>query len=236
MGATRGRLLIVAIGALAVVLVAAWALAGARPRTAEERDAEGRGLLTALNVSATVVASSLLATSAEADFGLKDGIRPVRVRIVDDLTLAVRIDPARDVTLARTPAACLAHTDWSPDDAGLESRCWGEPDIAGAIAAALPTDSAGHVTLRRDHPISLTATLHRGDARCDYAPGTWMLDLGADPIVDGTPVTGLAGIAVPLAVPVSGAGEVLRLVLTGTRFCSSADSIYRQQGEPPVAP
>jgi hypothetical protein len=179
---------------------------------------------------------SLLATSAEADFGLNDGIRPVRVRIVDALTLQVRIDPARDVTLARPPAACLAHADWSPDDAGLESRCWGEPALAQVIAAALPTDGGGHVVLQRDHPISLTATLHRGDARCDYPPGTWRLDIGADPVVDGTPVTGLDGMSVPVDVPVSGASVVLPFLLIGTRFCSSADSIYLEQGEPPVLP
>lgn len=210
----------------------AWAWAGGQ-RTPEQRQTAAREVLAAVHVSATVATSSLLATRAEADFGLSRGIRAVGVRIVASLSLEVRVEADRDVILARPPVACLAGPYWAPDDAGLESRCWGEPDIGQLLASAVPTDGAGRWTLVRGRPIVLNLSLQRGTSRCDYPPGAWDLAISADPIVDGPPVTGLDPIRAPVAVPFANAGRLTFVPVSSNRFCSDAAAISLEQGEPP---
>lgn len=227
--------LAVALGIGVAVGIGVWASTAARPVPPERREAVAGELLAGVHVSATVVGSSLAVTSAEADFGIEEGIRPVRVRIVAELQLEVRIEADRNVTLEAPPSGCLAGSDWAPDDAGLESRCWGEPDIGQLVGAALPTDGAGHPFLAGHRPIIVQATLERGDARCDYPPGAWDLEIAGDPLIDGTPVTGLDPIAIPFVVDFADTGVLPLLGPYETRFCSSARPIWDQQGEPPVA-
>jgi hypothetical protein len=220
---------------LGVVLAAglAWAWASGPPRTAEQRQTAARDLLAAVHVSATVVSSSLLASSAEADFGLKQGIRSVGVRVVDILSVELRIEADRDVALAQPPPACLAGPYWAPDDAGLESRCWGEPDIGQLLATAMPTDGAGRLVLTGHRAVVLNVALRRGESRCDYPPGAWDVTITVDPMIDGTPVTGLDPIRAPVAVPVASAGSLTAVPVGKSRFCSDAAAIYLEQGEPP---
>ena len=176
----RTAVVAVAAGLAVVVLagVALWAWTALRPATADE-------LFDGITVTATVDESSLGATQAIADFGLDEGIRMVPVRIVEDLALEVRLETPRDVTLAGAPRLCLTGPFWNPLDAGLDDRCWGDPDLAALLARAMPADADGRVTLRAGSPVVLQAELARGDERCDYPPGDWLLEVDAEPVIDG---------------------------------------------------
>jgi hypothetical protein len=187
----------------------------------------------AVNVTATLTGSSLLATNAIADFGISGGIRSVHVRIVDRLQLDVRVETARDIVLAEPPRLCLVGPYSAPDDAGLTDRCWGEPDLAALFAAKLPKDAAGRPMLAPGTPIVLTVPLQRGTARCDYPPGTWQLELTMNPLIDGSASGNREPPAVKLDVPFATA-QPLTLVTT-SRYCGLAETIYQDQGEPPVA-
>ena len=84
-----------------------------------------------------------------------------------------------------------------------------------------------------DAPLPVSATLQRGQVRCDYPPGKWVLEIKADPLVDGTAMGARylpeAGFEVPFATP----GPLT--LLKQTRYCGLANVVYREQGEPPVA-
>jgi hypothetical protein len=223
---------------LAVVLVgglglAAWA--ATRPRSPEQRAEAARELAVGIHVSATVLASSLAATGAIADFGLDDGIRLVHVRILDEIELELRIEADRDVTLAGPPRLCLVGPSPAPDDAGLSDRCWGEPDLGALLAAKLEGDPSGRVSVEAARPTTFSATLRRGDVRCDYPPGAWQLEVAVDPLVDGSPVSGVAIAPISLEVPWETEDPLPLLGVDRTRYCGLASVVYREQGEPPVA-
>lgn len=227
------RTRIVAIVVVAVVAaVVLWVWAGTRPRSPEQREVAARELLSGIRVSATVSSSSLAAAHAIADFGLQEGVRLVRVRIVDGLTLELRIEATRAVAFAEPPKFCLVGPFSAPDDAGLSDPCWGEPDLGVVAAGGLPRDQVGRPTFMAGAPVTLTATVERGDVRCDYPPGKWVLEIKADPMVDGTAMGARylpeVGFEVPFATP-----DPLTL-LAQTRYCGLANVVYREQGEPPV--
>jgi hypothetical protein len=226
---TRNVAIVVALAIVAAVVV--WAV-GPRPGTPEQREAAARELLSGIQVSATVTESSLAAAHAIADFGLNEGVRLVRVRILDGLTLALRIETTRSVALAEPPLFCLVGPFSAPDDAGLSDRCWGEPDLSVVVAGGLPSDQAGHPMFPADAPAAVSATLQRGDVRCDYPPGKWVLEIKVDPLVDGTAMGARylpdVSFEVPFATPAP------LTLLAQTRYCGLASVVYREQGEPPV--
>jgi hypothetical protein len=226
----RSAAIVVALTIVAAVVV--WAAVGTRPPSPEQREAAARQLLSGINVSATMASSSLAAAHAIADFGLDEGVRLVLVRIVDGLTLELRIQTTSSVAFAEPPLFCLVGPFSAPDDAGLSDRCWGDPDLGVVVAGGLPHDQGDHPMFQADAPVTLSATLQRGDVRCDYPPGKWVLEIKVDPLVDGTP-TGRrylpeVGFEVPFATP-----DPLTL-LSQTRYCGLANVVYREQGEPPV--
>ena len=234
----RGRLaLLLAVGALVGgVGLLAWAstYAPTHAPTPEDRLRAAGETLGRVRVSAAVVDRSLSATEAIADFGIEEGVRLVRVRIVDRLRIALRIETPDAIELAEPPRACLVWHFSAPDDAGLSDRCWGEPDLGGLVAAGLARSGAGHPMLVAGHPIEIVADLRRGDVRCDYPPGDWQLEIALVPLVDGVPVGAVNLPPVALEVPASGDGP-LPFLRFDTRFCGLANTIYRDQGEPQVA-
>lgn len=224
-----GRAAAVQVLALLAALVGGmslWACA-AQPSSAEDTPAEVR-------VSATVVASSLAATDAIADFGIEEGVRMVKVRIVDELQMELRIETEGSVSLAGPPRVCLVGPFWAPDDAGLTDRCWGEPDLGGLLAAHLATDVAGH-PMFGDRPIVLAAKLRRGDVRCDYPPGDWQLEVRLQPLVNGSSVGATDLSPVAFIVPAEVGNPRPLSLIRATRYCGLANVVYREQGEPPVA-
>jgi hypothetical protein len=221
---------LVVIVVVAAVVLSAWV--GTWPRSPEQREAAARELLLGIHVSATVASSSLAAAHAIADFGLQEGVRLVRVRIVEGLALELRVESTHTVVFAEPPLFCLVGPFSAPDDAGLSDRCWGEPDLGVVVAGGLPSDQAGHPMFPAGAPATLSATLQRGDVRCDYPPGKWVLEVKVDPLVDGTAMGARylpdVGFEVPFATPAP------LTLLSQTRYCGLASVVYREQGEPPV--
>jgi hypothetical protein len=225
----RTAVIAVAAGLAVVVLagVTIWAWSALRPRTADE-------LFDGIEATVTVGNSSLGATQAIADFGLEEGIRMVPVRIVEDLALDVRLETSRDVQLAGAPRLCLTGPFWNPLDAGLDDRCWGDPDLAQLLTAAIPADADGRVTLRAGSPVVLHADLARGDERCDYPPGDWLLEVDAKPVIDGKTLPRQDIAKVPLTVPLEEGGALAWRSNSDTRFCSFTAAVYTRQGEPTI--
>jgi hypothetical protein len=223
--------------ALALVFVAAVAFAAASGvlRSPADRMSTARTLADAIDVSATVTRSSLDATSAIADFGLEGGVRLVQVRVLDEVDLHLVLAARQTVVLAEPPRVCLVGPFSAPDDGGLSDRCWGTPDLGDTVAAALRIDGSGHPLLDEGRAIDVAATVRRGDTRCDYPPGDWLLEITVDPVVDGTaagPVE-LAPLTVP--IPLEARGTALPLLgILQTRYCGLAARIYNDQGEPAV--
>jgi hypothetical protein len=221
------------IAALAALTVAA-CQAARPPRSADERAAAARELFAGIDVSVSVDGSSLGAARTMADFGVGRDLRMVAIRIVEDLSVTVRLEAARDVVLAGPPRLCLTGPFWNPLDAGLSDRCWGDPDLATVAAERFERDPASNVVLRAGTPVVIEATLERGDERCDYAPGDWLLEVDAEPVVDGVAGTRLDITKAPLSVPFDG-GELLTLRPTSdTRVCSYGAAVYTRQGDPPL--
>ena len=216
------------VGVLAALVggMSLWACATARPSSPE---------LAEVRVAATVVASSLAATDAIADFGIAEGVRMVKVRIVDELQMELRIETEGSVVLAAPPQVCLVGPFSAPDDAGLTDRCWGEPDLGGLLAAELATDAAGHPILGGDSPIIVVANLRRGDVRCDYPPGDWQLEVRFEPLVDGSSVGVTDLPPVGFSVPAQVGNPLPLSLINATRYCGLANVVYREQGEPPVS-
>lgn len=225
------RTAVIALAAgLAVVVLAGvtlWAWTALRPATAAE-------LIDGISVSASVDESSLGATQAIADFGIDEGIRMVPVRIVEGLGLEVRLETPRDVTLAGAPRLCLTGPFWNPLDAGLDDRCWGDPDLARLLSDAMPADADGRVTLRAGSPVVLRVDLARGDERCDYPPGDWLLEVDAEPVIDGVTLARQDIAQVPLTVPLEEDGALAWRSNSDTRFCSFTAAVYTRQGEPEI--
>jgi len=226
------RLVAVAVVAVAVAAVlATWAVT--RPRSPDERLAAARELASRITVSAVVEGSSLLGGRAIADFGVGNEVRLVRVRIVDRLRLSVRLASDVDVELATALTACLVGPYSAPDDAGLSVPCWGEPDLGGALATRLPTGATGHPALLASRPVDVAVELSRGEARCDYAPGRWRLEVTVEPIVDGASAGEIDLPTVDVAIPFSPDDVVIEV--RDSRYCGLAETIFKEQGEPVTA-
>jgi hypothetical protein len=231
-GDRRARSVAIVVALAIVAAVVLWAWAGTRPRSPEQREAAARELISGIHVSATVASSSLAAADAIADFGLQEGIRLVRVRIVERLDLELRIESVRTVSFAEPPLFCLVGPFSAPDDAGLSDRCWGDPDLTVVVARGLSHDTTGRPMFVADAPVTVSATLQRGDVRCDYPAGTWVLEIKADPLVDGTAMGGRYLPEISFEVPFATPAPLTLLV--ETRYCGLASVVYREQGEPPV--
>jgi hypothetical protein len=224
--------LVVAAAAVVVAAGIAW-FALRPPAQAADPEAAVKALLSGVHVSATVTGSSLAVATAISDT-LEDGVHLRRVRIVDELRLDVRIEADRDITFAERPRVCLVWPSSAPDDAGLEDRCWGDPDLSGLMAATLATDEAGRPGLEAHVPIGVAVTLRRGDTRCDYPPGDWHVEMTVNAIVDGAP-TGQRDVPYgTLSVPYVAADIRSDLSAKPTRFCGLANGVYQEQGEPPT--
>lgn len=230
----KATILVTIIGAVLIAGLALWAWAGAQPLSPGQRQARARELLSSVHVSAIVLSASLTATSAFADFGVESGVRLVRVRIVNDLHLTLRIEAAQRLSLAEPLQICLVGPDSAPDDAGLTNPCWGEPDLGELVAAQLATDDVGHPFVGAHRAIVVNAALRRGQTRCDYPPGQWHLQVAANPVIDGSALgpTDLTGV-VELPWKTTTALPLLRT--DQTRYCGLATAVYLQQGGPPVS-
>ena len=225
----RTALLAVSAGLAVVVLagVAMWAWSMLRPRTADE-------LFAGITMTAAVNESSLSATQAIADFGVEEGVRMVPVRIVEDMVLELQLSADRDVTFAAAPRLCLTGPFWNPLDAGLSDRCWGDPDVNDALRAAMPAAAAGTVTLRAGSPVVVRVPIARGDARCDYPPGDWLLEVDAEPVIDGQAQPRQDIAKAPIMIPWDVDGALPWHDNSDTRFCSFTAAVYSRQGEPQI--
>jgi hypothetical protein len=163
---------------------------------------------------------------------VQGGIRTVRVRIVDELAVDVRVEADEAVVFAEPPRFCLVGPFSAPDDAGLTDPCWGDPDFAALVLAKLPADPNGRPMLGTHQPLSIAATLRRGDTRCDYPPGAWVAKIKANPLVAGSPAGARYLPDVPFDVPFATTGPLP--LLLDTRYCGLASVIVRDQGEPAV--
>ena len=227
--------------ALLAALVAALACAGcgtspsasATPSPAAA-PADPEAVAEAIAVSVTVDGAALGAARTMADFGVGQELRMVPIRIVEQLALTVRIEADRDVTLAGPPWLCLTGPFWNPLDAGLSDRCWGDPDLAGLAADRFERDGAGRVVLRAGQPVEIDATLVRGDERCDYAPGDWLLEVEIEPVIGGIAAERLAVTKAPLSAPFDGAEPLVLRPTSETRVCSYGAAVWTRQGDPPL--
>ena len=184
------------------------------------------------------VAATLVAGGAIAD-DFEQGARLVRVRIVERLELELLIEADQDVAFGVPPQLCLVGPDSAPDDAGLENRCWGMPDLGDFLAAQLTTDAMSHPLLQAGDVIHLKAVLSRGPGidnvdHCDYAPGAWSLEFNAAPVVNGVHLPTMSGPDANLEVPIPSHGPLRLLRPNQSRYCGLASRIHREQGEPPV--
>ena len=226
----RRTALIAVVAGLAVIAlagVALWGWSAIRPATADE-------LFGGIEITASVDESSLGATQAIADFGVEEGVRMVPVRIVEDLVLDLELSAARDVTFAAPPRLCLTGPFWNPLDAGLSDRCWGDPDVNESLRAAMPPDPSGTVTLRAASPVVIQVPIARGDERCDYPPGDWLLEVDAEPVIDGQAQPRRDITKAPITIPWDVDGALPWHDNSDTRFCSFTAAVYTRQGEPPI--
>jgi hypothetical protein len=222
-------------GAIALPLIGilvAGACASTASPTPLDREAAAQALLAGIRIEPNVSAVQMDATGAIADFGLSGGVHLVRVRIVDQLSLSLRVTADRTVAFTEAPRLCLVGPDSSPDDAGLSDPCWGDPDLGELFSTQLKADADGHLTLEAGRPISVGTTLKRGNERCDYAPGAWHLEMKVDPVVEGEGAGARYLSNVPFDVPIAASAPLPFLL--DTRFCALATRISQDQGEPPV--
>jgi len=208
-------------------------LIGTRVPSPEERQAAADALVAGIDATVTVDGGTLLATRAVADFGLDQPVRLVLVRIADELQVAVGLVSTSDVVLGGPIVACLVGPDAAPDDGGLESPCWGEPEIGPLIEAQLPRGDDGRLRIAAGSPVIVETAVRRGELRCDYPPGRWHLELRVDPIVVGGPAGPRYAPGATFEVPFDPA-EPLALVME-RRYCGLANRVIREQGEPAIA-
>jgi hypothetical protein len=218
------------VAVVALAALAVWTLT--RPRSPEEPLAATRELVSRTTVSVAVDGSSLLAGRAIADFGVGAEVRLVRVRIVDELRLSIRLASDVDVGLGAAPRGCLVGPYSAPDDAGLSSPCWGEPDFGASLAARLAASPEGRPRLVGGQPVDLIIDLRRGDLRCDYAPGQWRLEVSLEPIVDGVSAGPVELPDVAFTIPF--AADDRLVAVPDSRYCGLAETIYMEQGEPAI--
>ena len=204
------------------------ACAGAVPTSVATNDPFG-----GLHMTVSASDGTLLATGAFADFGVNGGgARQVKVRIVDSMDLALQIAADQEVVLAEPPVVCLVGPYSAPDDAGLESPCWGDPDLSALLAAKLSRNADNHYVLGMT-PVNVSTTLQRGTQRCDYPPGAWEVELKLNPVGTGEGARYIPDT--PFDVPVTTAGPLQLLPTTHTRYCGLATAVYQQQGEPDIS-
>jgi hypothetical protein len=176
---------------------------------------------TSVRVTAAARPISIAASHAIAD-SLDTGPGLVEVAVVDELAISLRLVSERDLALAGPLQLCLVGPFPAPDDAGLIDRCWGDPDPGAVLAPDLERDAAGHPILRAGEPITLDATIARGEVRCDYPPGDWHLEVVLTPLVDGHGWTDVALPPVPIAVDALGMDPVRELIRPESRYCGMA--------------
>jgi len=188
--------------------------------------------LASVHVTPTVGGTSLVATGAFADFGVNGGgARQVRVRIVDSMELALQVAADHEIVLAEPPVVCLVGPYSAPDDAGLESPCWGEPDLSALLAAQLTLNADNHYVLGTS-PVNVSRTLQRGTQRCDYPPGTWQVELRLNPVGSSEGARYVPDTS--FEVPITNSGPLQLLPTTQTRYCGLATAVVQQQGEPEI--
>ncbi|MEP7158964.1 MAG: hypothetical protein ABI797_06020, partial [Chloroflexota bacterium] len=222
-----------------LLLVATVALAAGLSQTAgrtpSQRDDIADGLMSDISVSATAHPLSLLAAHALFDPGVgQGGTRLVKVRVIERLQVDLNIATEQDIVFGAPPRLCLVGADSAPDDAGLEDPCWGSPDLSGFLVDRLSRDSYGHLLLPGGRPISFSALLWRGDARCDYAPGDWTLSLAGYPVVDGYHLGLKYAQEVPLEIAAPPHGPLRLLRPDRSRYCGLATRVHLEQGEPDI--
>jgi len=227
------RPLVLAVVALSISTVVACAPDAATPVSSAEREQLARGLLDGLHVSVELRQTSLVAAGAPADLGIEQGMRWVTIRVVDGMALDLVLDAEHDIALAEPPYLCLVGPFWNPLDAGLSDRCWGNPDLAAVLLGQLPTDDDGHPYLPAQ-PMTVAAVLERGAERCDYAPGSWSLELAVNPFVAEGPAGRTRLSDVVFDVPSATPGALLLLPPDDTRVCSYPAAVWERQGEPPL--
>jgi hypothetical protein len=219
---TRPRLVFGLVAVLAIGCTAS-------PTPAASRDPEQVALDQVRGVTAQVEIgeTSLLAAAATADFGIEEGLRAVRIRVVDEMVITVNIGAETDVVLAEPPGLCLVGPFWNPLDAGLSDRCWGDPDLTAVSGIG--------TTLHAEEPAAFEGTIARGHERCDYAPGEWTLEVSLLPVVGGR---GFGPVRIPdviFTVPIEDPDEPLELLSPlDTRVCSYSAAVVSRQGEPEV--
>ena len=229
---TTSRLLALLVGLGVVATAVAVMVVANQPRSPAQRAAEANALRAGIRVTPTVESVSLVATKALADYGIGQHVGLVRVRIVEQMRLRLEVSSERDMDFAEKPKVCLVGPDSAPDDAGLEDRCWGDPELGRLLFGA-----AGGPDVPNLGPAAVllsTVTLSRGNVRCDYAPGDWVFQLKVNPLVDGLPAGAEYITHVPFTVPIPAHGPLPLLRIDTTRYCGLATRIVREQGEPEV--
>lgn len=213
------------------MIVIASAVSAACAPTAHERQTVAAGLMAGLRLSAVAESAVLAATKAFYDPGVAEGIRFVKVRIIDRLELRVRIEAAGDVVFAQDPQLCLVGPNSAPDDAGLEDGCWGEPDLSSVAADQWQRTAQGEPVIRAAQPIEFSLWLERGAERCDYPPGAWTLELMGRPVALGSPAEQMWAPHGELDVPIGPAQPLPYLKPSVTRYCGLATL---DDGEPEI--
>lgn len=175
--------------------------------------------------------TTLAVTKAFADT-LEGGIHLVPVRIVEAMDVAITLTSTDGLVLAEAPMVCLHWRDAAPDDAGLESPCWGVPDLSAMLADLGPVGDGW--VLEPDGSVSVGTTVRRGPGTCDYPPGEWVLRLRVVPLVDGSPQEPLY-LRWSFAVPFDRTAVLRDVPLSESRFCGLASEIIVEQGVPPTA-
>jgi hypothetical protein len=175
--------------------------------------------------------TTLAVTKAFADT-LEGGIHLVPVRIVEAMDVTIALTSTNGLVLAEAPVVCLHWRDAAPDDAGLDSPCWGLPDLSATLAELGAIDDAW--ALERGQPVSVGTTVRRGPGTCDHPPGEWVLRLRVLPLVDGAPQEPLF-LRSSFEVPFDRTAVLPDVPLSESRFCGLASEIVVEQGVPPTA-
>lgn len=222
----RRRMLALTLGALVAL--------GASPSPTEPMSPGASAPATEpelLQAVAVASAATLASAAAFAD-SLETGIRLVRVRIVDEVEMAVVLLSETGVTLAEPPELCFHWFHAAPDDAGLESPCWGIPDPSPVFAAQMAR-ADGTWRLDPGRALSSGVSMRRGGGRCDYPPGDWVLRVRYVPLVDGA-AQEPRYVRAPFEVAYDPREIPTRLPVTETLFCGLASSVVREQGVAPT--
>jgi hypothetical protein len=227
------RISVLVVAAIVALAWSAWtAITSSGGEGADHRatpDPRGRVV-----VSATIVNPRLVATRALTDFGPDVGARYVAVRILAEVDLEVHLIADADMVLATYPRLCLIGPFSMPGYAGLSDACWGAPDLGPLLRAHLMTDADGRPVLRAGREVTLRATLARDAERCDYPPGRWQLEVEIDRLIEGAASSPVAIASVELNLPAKSAGPLP--LVKRTHYCGIANVVFREQGEPELAP